>query len=526
MADQTIQTDIVLNTVGNVKGADEVDKRLRELDKNAAKFGSELQNAQKKANSETQKLTAEFKRLDTELLKAGYGLKQLGDAFGSEALSRVGQFIAGLGGLLSTAQAIQDAFKTISKSPLASGLLSGAGGAIIGSSIYDATIGKLQGTNTATILDQLGQFAAAGFNVDTLRANIQTAYLDAQIAEASKFKYDPTGAGAINSRLAGTGVSVKDVSAAGLEKAVAETEKLLQLRLTEGDVVGSTVAQVSTALDILKSELEKAKAAQKPTQEDASYQAAIKARSESYAKYFEYISSKDDERKKKDLQIANLESNVAARRAQAAQSLAADLAKLEQDYYANRLKAAQDFGIEAARAEQDHQRSMRRASEDHDKRLRSLAESRDALAIVDEVNNYETERRRAEEDYQVEASRRNEDYARQMADLEKSFRDQRQTRLNQYNQQIAELNDYLTTQRKVIMAQFAALIAAIENAFAGKTQQQNQQMLQTQIYGQTPNWAGPTATITQSFQFGNVSNPQQIRTIVYGAVRDVFRAIK
>ena len=47
-----IQTDIVVNIVGNVKSADEINKRLRDLDKNAAKSGSE-----------TQKLTAEFKRL-------------------------------------------------------------------------------------------------------------------------------------------------------------------------------------------------------------------------------------------------------------------------------------------------------------------------------------------------------------------------------------------------------------------------------------------------------------------------------
>lgn len=498
MDDQTIQTDIVFKTSdSNPRALDDFNRKLKEIGKSLAQIDKDYEKSQRTAQQATQKTIQEFRRLDTELLKAGHGLKQLGDAFGSEALSRVGQFTAGLGGILSTATAIGDAFKTISKSPLASGLLAVAGSAIAGSSIYDATIGKAQGTNTATILDQLGQFAAAGFNVDQLEMNVKQAMIKA-----------------------GTLSPVSDL----LPTLVPKTPQQLAREKAE-KFLGPTMP--SAYLDPKQAEILRAQQARKDELlrelEDEKYQRMINARSESYAKYFEYISQKDEARQKKDMQIADLESNIATRRAQAAQSLAADLAKMEQDYYANRLKAAQDFGVESARMEQDHQRDMQRMQQDHAKRLRNLAESRDALAIEDEVDSYNTERDRAEEDYQISAARRSEDFARQLNDMETAFRQQRQARINQYNQQLSELNDYLNTQRQVILNQFTALIQAIENVMTGKTQQQNQQLLQNQIYGQSPNWTGPTpVSISQSFQFGNVSNPRQIATIVHQELTHVI----
>jgi tape measure domain-containing protein len=119
-------------------------------------------------------------------------------------------------------------------------------------------------------------------------------------------------------------------------------------------------------------------------------------------------------------------------------SYAADEQKITADQNKSRIALARQYGEAAERAEEDHQRNMTRMSEDHGRRLSKLADSRDALGIEDEMDNYAIERRRAEEDYQVGAGR-SEDYAQQLADLNTAAEEQRLARTVEKDKQLREL---------------------------------------------------------------------------------------
>jgi hypothetical protein len=106
---------------------------------------------------------------------------------------------------------------------------------------------------------------------------------------------------------------------------------------------------------------------------------------------------------------------------------------------ADRIKLAQNYGIEIERMEEAHQLNMARMGEDHGRNLRKLADSRDALAIEDEQQTYEINRRRAEEDYQIQARQKSEDYARQLADQNAAAEQQRAVARANEEKQLADL---------------------------------------------------------------------------------------
>ncbi len=118
-------------------------------------------------------------------------------------------------------------------------------------------------------------------------------------------------------------------------------------------------------------------------------------------------------------------------------------------YYRERAQMAADFGQEMARAEEDHQREMRRMQEDHDLRMQEHIRSRDALAMVEEERQYETERGRAEEDYGVDMQRRNEDFAKQMAQMEEQFARQRELRQEERERMMEEQQEDFEYQRQL-----------------------------------------------------------------------------
>ena len=217
--------------------------------------------------------------------------------------------------------------------------------------------------------------------------------------------------------------------------------------------------------------------------------------------------------------LASIERDAQQQRLNVARSYTQDLAAIDEAYYKQRNELAAQFGVEAARAEEDHQREMRRANEDHNKRLTRLAESRDALGIADEISNYKQERNRAEEDYQIQAARRSEDFARQLKQLEQSNIEQRNARTRAFNQQIQDINEQAEIRRQYERQQTALLIQAILDEYRKAIAQ-----LQTvSPISNAPNWNGPNNTLNTTLNFGSVSNPNQIATIVHQEMTRVMR---
>ena len=460
-------------------------------------------------------------RIGQTMLRLSRDLGGIGRAMNSQFLIGVSGI---LGGIEDTIGAVSELSKAIKKVPALGIGVAGIAGVGLGSAIYDATIGKMQGTSTEKILSQIGELIKAGFNTDTLVVNARIAMIDAMVASNSKFQYDPRGTGALNKQLAGTGISVSDGSLAGIRKAVTETEKLLQLRLTEGDQVGSTVAQVSTALEILKSALAALEA--ENTKANGSRYAKqlsevgdkVKATTEYQNKLAQASKTYNAAEFDRKMQLAQLEADITQKRIAAAQSLSSDLSRMDSQYYANRLAAAESFGLESQRAEEDHQRQMRQMQQSHDKRVRKLVDSRDALGLEDEIDAFEDERSQAEEEYSVMQSRRNQDYANQMRDMEKAFQAQRQERINAYNQQLIDIAEYNKAQRDLIAQQMQAIAKAVMDAF---TQAAKDYTAAQNTLNSTSN----TANVTQNIN-GQSMSPAQYKALTYEAISEVFGAAR
>jgi hypothetical protein len=134
----------------------------------------------------------------------------------------------------------------------------------------------------------------------------------------------------------------------------------------------------------------------------------------------------------------DLIAQFASQTFKASADFAKNEARTERDYYAQRQQTAQKFGVETARMEADHQKEMRRMQQEHNQRSADLVASRDALGLVKEQRDYETERRRAEQDYSIQAERRHADYAAQLREMEASFAQQRARRMQDFSEQQAE----------------------------------------------------------------------------------------
>jgi len=472
-----------------------------------------------KAVQSASKLTMALDKLDQtsiKLMRAGMGLREIGDVFGSKMLSDVGKLTQAFGGLANSISDVRDLAKSLSKSPIlmAGGFIGAT--ALIGKTVSDTVTHATGGSTTEDrvsalqrVQDALAKLPAdvAAQKLEEFRSQIKTVSTADDVARVNTFadgieKLTANMVGA-NDPLLQLATRFKQIQDAANSFTVYDrrNDKLLpriesygqeqaqQLAKRNFDAIGAKIQAAAT----LQSKLADA---------SKSYHAAQLDRAKS---------------------LGALEADIANKRAAAASSLAADLQKMESDYYANRLRMAQSFGLETTRLEQDHQRDMRRAAEEHNRRLSKLADSRDALGIEDEMQSYETERRNAEEDYQTQAQRRNQDFAQQLRDLEQSFRQQRQTRIDQYNQQLIELNTYLTAQRKIIADQFAAIAKAVMDAFTGASQQY------TQATGgvsgtSTNNTTNTNRSVTQNNNFGAVSDPNQIKALVYKGITEAFGA--
>lgn len=462
-----------------------------------------------------------YDRLLNKVNQTGYAFQNIGRLLGNQFLQDVGRAIGAVDDLAHTIDNVSAAIK---KMPKLGSAFAAASGVLLGSSFYDDTIGKIQGTNTETILSQIKELIRVGFNTDTLKVEARVAMVEGMVSENSKFRYEPSQVSqdlAKQLRSLGLGGSL---SLPDLQKAQTETEKLLQLRITEGDVVGSTVAQVSNSLDLIKRAIAELEAVNKSaaTQtfaKNAAFGQNIRSSFEIGDRVAGLGASLKGNQAALGMALASIERDAQQQRLNVARSYTQDLAAIDEAYYKQRNELAAQFGVEAARAEEDHQREMRRANEDHNKRLTRLAESRDALGIADEISNYKQERNRAEEDYQIQAARRSEDFARQLKQLEQSNIEQRNARTRAFNQQIQDINEQAEIRRQYERQQTALLIQAILDEYRKAIAQ-----LQTvSPISNAPNWNGPNNTLNTTLNFGSVSNPNQIATIVHQEMTRVMR---
>ena len=159
---------------------------------------------------------------------------------------------------------------------------------------------------------------------------------------------------------------------------------------------------------------------------------------------------------------------------------------------------------------------MRRLQDSHAKRLSKLADSRDALAIEDEIDSYESERKLAEDDYQTTQARRQQDFAQQLRDMENAFQQQRQERINAYNQQLQDIAVYNTTQRQLIAQQMRDIAKAVMDAFTQAARDYTQ--------SNSTNNNSTTNNVNMTTNVNGASDPLMTAQLVHTEVARLFRA--
>lgn len=413
-----------------------------------------VQDNTKKVKTGVKEMSAEFTpllRTGRELERAGAGIARLGDFFGNEQIKKVGDLTAGVGGLamsLGEVQKVLNLIKAGGGIGTAIGLGAAIGGGIFaGASIYDAMIGKQQGTDTGTILKQSAADIGAKISTSLVPAEQRTeAYTRALNENAHSMgiitdaQYKALGA-TYDASL--RGAQEMDNFAKSIDHTAVSAQQAAAGFNALSDVAkGLGLGGVATALQ---------------GQARRTQPGFIEG-----AKEFQNYQSKLSDLEKKAIddraqivrdgqkEINDITKRYYQETARAAQELQKQQMKIvndgikqenqeEQTYYKDRAKQAAQFGEEMQRLEEDHQVAMQRMGQDHNIRLRKLADSRDALAIEDEQQQYELERGRAEQDYQKEVGRRNQDLARTLADQDASFKEQRAQRQQDRQQQLADL---------------------------------------------------------------------------------------
>jgi len=464
-----------------------------------------LSKSEKELVKNTDKIAKSFGSLRMAgrgLAELGRGFEALGGLFNNDALRKLGDYSRGVGEITRGFSDLKNVAQELSRGGLLSKLTLGAGaavgGAFIGSQIYDATIGKLQGTDTATILDQMRQIIEAGFNADTLKMNVQNAAIQANILAAGGDVLSKLAQQTADKRAAENKARYAlpfSLLPASEQVKSPLTQHMQQYQQEQAKLKLSGMAGVGTTINTLG-------------QLEAQIQALNTKREGNAIAH--------------GMKMASIERDAQQQRLQVSQQYASDLAAIEKQYYAQRSRVAAQFGQETARMEEDHQRDIRRLQQDHSLRLRKLAESRDALGMSDEMESYKIERDRAEEDYQVQAQRRNEDFALQLADMEQAFRDQRDARTQQYQQQLQQINQQAQDRRNVETQNWQALLQTIVLQTTAAIAQLNKEFakLQTPSSGSSPDtashaWGGyQTRTGTAYMHAGEfVLNAQTARAM-------------
>lgn len=406
-----------------------------------------------------------FKQLDIagrSLERAGSDLQNLGRLISSEFLTRLGEAASGIGNIASTVVDLRQASQGLGTLNLPGlGKLSTlgvgaavAGGIGLGAGIYDAI--RSPGSDDAGTIVKKG-IASLQYGVVSLFEGSERAS-EAFQQTAENYGLIETRADKANRELEQTIQKFGSASAAFVAVA-GPAARLAQI--LQGGLLGAAGQGLGTGL----TQVIAARAKQDPgVQEYIRYQRSLEQletrSADETAQAFEDAAQRYTAAAKRyndavrrtnedyEKETARAETAFQKRRAALTLQFAESEADFEAAYYADRLKRAADFGVAVRRMEEDHQRQMRRLAEDHGRTLRRLANQRDALGILDEMETYETGRRRAEEDYQVNAARRNEDYARQLAEMEATFAAQRQKRREDQERRLAEMQTEFNEQRQ------------------------------------------------------------------------------
>lgn len=481
-------------------------KAIDEVGTSIDGLGKKVEPSLEKAGKSTGRLTEKLGKLSS----FGRNLRQAGGFLGNDTLQQIGNVADGFGDIADSVDAIVKQKGSLGK--VVGGLGAVIGGIGLGSQIYDATIGKMQGGNTTgNILDQLGKFAAAGFNqeqlaknmqfeVSMLRVQAQNVAIDAAnavyefkqalqknpeaINKATGSIYD-----ALSTLLGPAGGQMGKYSAAAASVSAEQAAK------AQGEKIAQAIVQYMSRAGGIASAFTNLQSAGKNFEQRKS------AAGRTYQNALDFLAKE-----------------VSQKRLDYAKQYNADTLELDRQYYQQRSELAQQYGIEAQRAEEDHQRSIKRLTEDHNKRIKKLAESRDALAIEDEVDAYKTERQRQDEDYQIAARRRSEDYANQLAQLERAHQDQEAQRRADYARQLADLQVYAAQRRAQEYAEYSLLLKDIVQAFVDA---RNAFAAQMQATNNTNNTANVTQNINGTGAGGGIS-PQDVKAATYDAITQAF----
>lgn len=490
-------TKEVILTEYKTKG---LDNAVADQKKLAAQY-EKTAKAQDKVNASGSKLEQRLGKLQS----FGRNLRQAGGFLGSDTIAALGDVADGFSDI---GDSINTAVKEGGKlGKIGAGIGAVLGGITAGASIYDATIGKLQGGNTAgNILGQFGQFAAAGFNQDQLRKNM------AAELGAIRFQVESAQITANN--------AVFDFKA-GLGKN----------NPTVNDIAGRTFNAIGglfngTGLGLGNRANQFGQAAQDVFQRQQNAQqwqqtfnrlSNLRQQSQNLMQAGNTlrIGTTGAENAYKAA-LYNIERETGQKRAEIARQYAMSLVDFDKQYYEQRAKVAQDYGVEEQRMEAEHAKQMRRLSEDHQSRLKKLAESRDALAIEDEIESYNKERSRAEEDYQQQAKQRHEDFAMQMAEMEQAHQEQRNERQRAYQEQLRDLQMQANERRKVEYANYQLLLGDLVKAFQDARAQYAASVTNNNTSNTTNN---NNANINVSPRYGG---ERDIAEAVYGAVVQAF----
>ena len=381
------------------------------------------------AGQGSDKLTQSLEKISKAgigISRVGVGIANMGRILGSGAVTEIGRTVTELGVMAGSLDDIAITLGNIKK-------LGGIGGIIAGAGIGALAIGA--GQATGNLIRQA-----------TGEASPEDRVAAFQRLQAALNQLDPEAA---RQRMADLTTELERVGGPGTQAGVDLTNQFADEITHTGSAAVSATAQLKPLIAILKV------AAAEITDAAAQFAQQQKGATDAYMTYQSRLKSLTAEGEETRLRIiedgneriADSDKRYAERRAQLIEDFASQSDAEEKSYYDNRAKLAAQFGLDTQRMEEDHQRGIRRLIEDSQLRQQDLIGGRDALGLARERRAVEIQRRRSEEDYAVVAGRRNADFARQIAEMESHFSEQRETRQADYEQRLKDLADQHAQER-------------------------------------------------------------------------------
>lgn len=134
----------------------------------------------------------------------------------------------------------------------------------------------------------------------------------------------------------------------------------------------------------------------------------------------------------------------------------------EESYYRQRKEAAAAHSKEAKRDEEDHQKELRRMRQDYDAAQLDAIADRNFDAYMENLNNYERDRKAEEEDYRTSVGRRDQDFAQELAEMEEQYNLERQQRQADFQLQQTEAAEEYAIQKADRAVAYADQLAELD----------------------------------------------------------------